>query len=157
MDLATPRFVPMRDRPQSGSGSGEPPRSDRRERARIARIVSAEPVAVEPVTVPAAEVDLLDNAIQHIVARSAELIGTVDPDEKISVDAILDHSRETIEQVLSLLGQARSTGLRRVVDDLGEIQDIIMLMQLEKGHAPADDALTLILQIRRDLETLRAV
>jgi hypothetical protein len=70
------------------------------------------------------------------------------------VDLILDHSRETVEQVIALLGPARSTGLRRVLGDLGEIQDIIMLMQLEKGHAPADDALTLLLQIRRDLETL---
>jgi hypothetical protein len=34
--------------------------------------------------------------------------------------------------------------------------DLILLMQLERGHAPADDALTLILQLRRELETLRA-
>ena len=41
--------------------------------------------------------------------------------------------------------------------DLGEVMDLILLMQLERGHAPADDALTLILQLRRELETLRAV
>jgi hypothetical protein len=35
--------------------------------------------------------------------------------------------------------------------------DTIMLMQLEKGHAPADDALTLLLQLKRELETLRAM
>jgi hypothetical protein len=156
-ELGTPRFVPMRDRPQAASGPGDPPRAERRERTRVARIVPTAPVAVEPETVPAAEVDLLDRAIRHIVARSAELTGAVDPDEKIPVDAILDHSRETVEQVLAVLGHARSIGLRRIVGDLGEIQDIIMLMQLEKGHAPADDALTLLLQIRRDLETLRAV
>jgi hypothetical protein len=80
----------------------------------------------------------------------------VDPEDRIPVDLILDHSRETVEEVMALLGPARSTGLRRVLADLGEIQDIIMLMQLEKGHAPADDALTLLLQIRRDLETLHA-
>jgi hypothetical protein len=116
-----------------------------------------ETVAAAPATVPSAEMDLLDEAIERIMARSADLAGSVDPDEKIPVDAILDHSRETVEQVLAVLGGARSAGLRRVVADLGEIQDIIMLMQLEKGHAPADDALTLLLQIRRDLETLRSV
>jgi hypothetical protein len=116
-----------------------------------------ETVAAAPATVPSAEMDLLDQAIERIMARSADLAGSVDPDEKIPVDAILDHSRETVEQVLAVLGGARSAGLRRVVADLGEIQDIIMLMQLEKGHAPADDALTLLLQIRRDLETLRSV
>jgi hypothetical protein len=159
-DLASPRIVSMRDRQQAGADPSDPPRPERRERARIARVVAAAPavaVAVAPPeAVPAAEKDLLHGAITHIIARSVELAGTVDPDDRIPVDMILDHSRETIEQVIGLLGPARSSGLRRIIGDLGEIQDLIMLMQLEKGHAPADDALTLLLQIRRDLETLRA-
>jgi hypothetical protein len=159
-DLATPRIVPMREMPQAATEAAQSPRAERRERPRIARVLPPAPVetvAAAPATVPSAEMDLLDEAIERIMARSADLAGSVDPDEKIPVDAILDHSRETVEQVLAVLGGARSAGLRRVVADLGEIQDIIMLMQLEKGHAPADDALTLLLQIRRDLETLRSV
>jgi hypothetical protein len=158
-DLATPRIIAMRDRPPAGLGAVDQPRAERRERTRIAAraVPVAAPAASEaPISVPAAEKDLLDAAILRIEARSAELAAAVDPDERIPVDMILDHSRETVEQVIALLGSARSSGLRRVVGDLGEIQDIIMLMQLEKGHAPADDALTLLLQIRRDLETLNA-
>ncbi len=158
-DLATPRIMAMRDRPHAGLDAADPQRLERRERTRIAARavpVAAPAVAEAPVAVPAAEKDLLEGAIRQIEARSAELAAAVDPDEKIPVDMILDHSRETIEQVIALLGTARSAGLRRIVGDLGEIQDIIMLMQLEKGHAPADDALTLLLQIRRDLETLIA-
>jgi hypothetical protein len=158
-ELATPRILATRDRPQGGPEGADPQRIERRERRRITASVapSAAPAPVEAVhSVPAAEKDLLDGAIRKIVSRSAELATAVDPDEKIPVDLILDHCRETIEQVIVLLGPARSTGLRRIAGDLGEIQDIIMLMQLEKGHAPADDALTLLLQIRRDLETLHA-
>jgi hypothetical protein len=158
-ELATPRILATRDRPQGVPDGADPQRVERRERRRVTAVVapSAAPATAETIlSVPAAEKDLLDGAIQKIVSRSAELLALVDPDEKIPVDMILDHSRETIEQVITLLGPARSTGLRRIAGDLGEIQDIIMLMQLEKGHAPADDALTLLLQIRRDLETLHA-
>jgi hypothetical protein len=159
-ELATPRFVPMREREQPAASMAEPPRTERRERPRIARVIAAAPAVqatvAPPEAVPAAEKDLLDAAIRHIMARSTDLAGSVNPEDRVAVDTILDHSRETIEQVIALLGPARSSGLRRIVGDLGEIQDIIMLMQLEKGHAPADDALTLVLQIRRDLETLHA-
>jgi len=136
---------------------GQPAPAERRERrTRIAPIAApASPAAAPPAaTVPAAEREIVETAIGQILSRSAELAGMIDPEDSLPVDLILDHSRETVEQVIALLGPARSTGLRRVLGDLGEIQDIIMLMQLEKGHAPADDALTLLLQIRRDLETL---
>ncbi len=158
-DLATPRIGALRDRRPEGAPDGAAlQRTERRDRPRIAAraIAASAPGPVAPLEVSAEEQDVLASAIGQIVARSAELVAMVDPDEKIPVDMILEHSRQTIEQVIVLLGVARSAGLRRINGDLGEIQDIIMLMQLEKGHAPADDALTLLLQIRRDLETLRA-
>jgi hypothetical protein len=158
-ELATPRMLVTREPPAVAAGGAEQQRGERRERRRITASIapSAAPAAVAASpAVPSVEKDLLDGAIQKIVSRSAELAGSVDPEDRIPVDLILDHSRETVEEVMALLGPARSTGLRRVLADLGEIQDIIMLMQLEKGHAPADDALTLLLQIRRDLETLHA-
>ncbi len=73
------------------------------------------------------------------------------------MDQILEHSRETAEKVAEIIGRGASEHLRRIKADLGEVQDLIMLMQLEKGHAPADDAITLLLQLRRDLETLRSI
>ena len=158
-DLATPKFTPQRERvPDQSPQEAAPQRSERRERPRIvARIgAGATPATAAPVEVLSAEQEILDAAIRQIIVRAADLAAAVNPDEKIPVDMILDHSRETTEQVIGLLSAAKSTGLRRIVGDLGQIQDLIMLMQLEKGHAPADDALTLLLQIRRDLETLRA-
>nr|HMS95760.1 hypothetical protein [Tabrizicola sp.] len=105
---------------------------------------------------PAAEKLYLEQAISVITARSAELAGQIDPDEKPPVDLILQHGLETTEQVMSILSRGGTAQLRRITASVGEIQDLILLMQLEKGHAPADDTLTLLLQLKREMETLRA-
>lgn len=135
----------------------EPPRNERRARPRIAaRVVSVRP-APPPTTVSGADQEVIEAAISLILARAADLAGWVDPEAKVPVDQILDHSKETAEKVAEIVGRGQSADLRRIKVDLGEVQDLIMLMQLEKGHAPADDAITLLLQLRRDLETLRAL
>jgi hypothetical protein len=127
----------------------------RRERTRIAaRAVPATPAPVA--AVPGTDQSLIDEAIGLIVTRSEELARQIDPEAKVPVDLILDHTRETGEQIQSVVSRGQSDALRRINSDLGEVMDLIMLMQLEKGHAPADDALTLLLQLRRELETLRA-
>jgi hypothetical protein len=148
----SPRAIMMRER----RVETEAP-APRRERPRIAaRAVSAPAGPPEPVQIAAADLALLDEAIDLIVARSTGLEQEIDPEARVPVDQILDHSRETTEEVIAILSRGRSEDLRRINSDLGEVLDVIMLMQLEKGHAPADDALTLLLQLRRELETLRA-
>jgi hypothetical protein len=145
-----PRAIVMRERRSDPDGP-----TPRRERPRIAaRAVAAAPAAPAPVS--SADHALLEEAIGLIVSRSADLQASVDPEAKVPVDMILDHSRETTELVMEVVSRGRTEALRRISGDLGEVLDLIMLMQLEKGHAPADDALTLLLQLRRDLETLRA-
>lgn len=147
-DLASPRISSLRDR------QGEAPGPERRERPRIsARVAEAPAVRA---AVAGSDLTLLDEAIALIIARSADLAARIDPAEKLAVDLIIDHGRRTIEAVSDILLRGTSPGLRRISTGLGDVLDLIMLMQLEKGYAPADDTLTLILQIRRDLETLRA-
>ena len=131
----------------------------RRERPRIA--ARAVPTSPAPAAAPAVDIGqdggLADEAIAMIKARAAALESEIDFDAKVPVDLILEHTRETGEQVMAVVSRGRSDAMRRINSDLGEVLDHIMLMQLEKGHAPADDALTMILQLRRELETLRAV
>ena len=156
MDATAPRAAVLRER------RPDPPPTERRERPRFAARLAAAAPAVEvappvaPLPVSPVEKSLVDQAIALIIARSAELEQLIDPTEKLPVDLILDHGRETTDQVIDVLSRGTSAELRRINADLSEVQDLIMLMQLEKGHAPADDAMTLILQLRRDLETLRA-
>ncbi|RYE51428.1 MAG: hypothetical protein EOP21_01435 [Hyphomicrobiales bacterium] len=129
----------------------------RRERPRIAaRAVAAPSGPSAQPAVSSSEHALLEDAIRLIAARSSELERDIDPDAKVPLDMILDHTRDTAEQVMSVVGRGQSDALRKISSDLGEVMDLIMLMQLEKGHAPADDALTMLLQLKRELETFRA-
>jgi hypothetical protein len=134
----------------------DPSRGERRARPRIAaRVVSVRP-APAPTAIGGQDQDILDAAIALVMTRAADLAGWIDPEAKVPVDQILQHGRETAERLSEIIGRGQSESLRRIKGDIGEVLDLIMLMQLEKGHAPADDALTLLLQIRRELETLRA-
>jgi hypothetical protein len=149
----SPRAIMMRDRP---AGNDQP--APRRERARIA--ARAMPAAGSPVaSAPEIGTDrgVADEAVALILLRSAELEREIDPEAKVPVDLILDHARETGDLLQAVVSKGKSDAMRRINGDLGEMLDLIMLMQLEKGHAPADDALTLLLQLRRELETLRVV
>ena len=151
--------APVTPVPPSSSPAPEAePATSRRERTRIAVRAPSAPVTAPaaPAPVPASDRGLLAQAIDLIVARSAELAAEVDPEAKVPVDLVLDHGRETVERLQTILSRGASPGMHRITGDLGEIQDLIMLMQLEKGHAPADDALTLLLQLKRELETLGA-
>lgn len=149
----TPRAIMMRERRVETEDA-----APRRERTRIAaRAVPATTVAAEPGPEIGSDRGLADEAVALILARSAELEREIDPEAKVPVDMILDHARETSEHLMAVVSRGRSDAMRRINSDLGEVLDLIMLMQLEKGHAPADDALTLLLQLRRELETLRAV
>lgn len=145
----SPRAIMMRDR----RSEPEAP-TPRRARTRIAALPAAS-APVAPAQVSGTDHSLLDDAIYLIMTRSGQLQEEIDPEGKVPVDLILDHTRDTTEQVMALLARGQSDALRKVSSDLGEVMDLIMLMQLEKGHAPADDALTLLLQLKRELETLR--
>jgi hypothetical protein len=147
----SPRAIMARERPSSADAT-----APRRERTRIAARAVADAPPAAPVDTPAVETTLLQAAIDLIVTRSASLSEEIDPEAKVPVDTILDHAKDTTEQVMEIVARGHSEELRRINHDLSEVLDLILLMQLEKGHAPADDALTLILQLRREMETLRA-
>lgn len=152
-DAFSPRSIMTRDRRIEPDAP-----APRRERTRItarAQPAAAEPTA--PAAMPGTDQALVDEALGLILSRSAALEQEIDPDAKVPVDLILDHARETGELIQAVVAQGKSEPLRRINGDLGEVMDLILLMQLERGHAPADDALTLILQLRRELETLRVV
>jgi predicted transcriptional regulator len=151
--MFSPRAI-MRREPKVEADTPAP----RRERPRIAaRAMPAAPAPAATPTVSGVDHDLAEEAVRLIIARSAELEAEVDPEAKVPVDLILDHARETGELLSAVVSRGQSSEMRRINNDLGGVMDTIMLMQLEKGHAPADDALTLLLQLKRELETLRAL
>lgn len=132
---------------------------ERRERPRIAprAVEEVRPPSPQKVGIVAEDRALVAQTVELIQMRSVDLSDQIDPDDKAPVDMIIDHTRETVDQILGLLSRSGSAEIRRISTNIGEIQDLITLMQLEKGRAPADDALTLLLQLRRELETLHSI
>lgn len=100
--------------------------------------------------------EILETAVGLIIQRAGELSDSLIGVDKVPVDLILDHCRDTTGLVADALVQSHTGAFRRISADVGEALDLIVLMQLEKGHAPADDSVTLLIQLRRDLETLLA-
>jgi len=41
-------------------------------------------------------------------------------------------------------------------EDILEASEMMLLLRLEEGHGPAEDAVTLMLQLRREIATLMA-
>jgi hypothetical protein len=62
------------------------------------------------------------------------------------VDAV-DHLMDTFSQ-----DESGCEAADAFIDDLSEASDMMILMQAETGDAPAADAVTLLLQLRRDME-----
>lgn len=96
----------------------------------------------------------LDDSIVLLADRARNLADMFDGPDKVSVDAVVLHSDETVAELSDALGKVANPELKRMSDLVFEIQDIIMLMKLERGEARADDAITMLLQVRRELEDI---
>jgi hypothetical protein len=103
-----------------------------------------------------ADTALVEAALARITAAAEEMAESVASATSVPVEDILDQSHAITDDIAGILAKASARQVRRIAADLGEIQDLVLLMKLEKGPAPADDAITLLLQIRRELETVRA-
>lgn len=103
-----------------------------------------------------ADMALVEAALARITAVADEMAASVAAATSVPVEDILDQSHAVTDDIAGILAKASARQVRRIAADLGEIQDLVLLMKLEKGPAPADDAVTMLLQIRRELETLRA-
>lgn len=114
------------------------------------------PAATMREMISAADRAIVEAAVAVIADSAARMVGSVVGTQAVPVEDILDLSHATTEDVAAILAKAAARPIRSIATDLGEIQDLVLLMKLEKGPAPADDAITMLLQIRRDLETLMA-
>ena len=113
-------------------------------------------VADAPVTVELVEnVTLFQDAVRFLRRRGdglAESVSTLEPGKS---GALVNQCVDTVEHLVDLFSQDDSgcPAADAFIDDLMEATDMIVLMQAETGDAPAADAVTLLLQLRRDIET----
>jgi len=125
---------------------------------RLSAVARPSRAVVSPVreVISMADREIVDAAVRTLGERAAEVAKGVSEAAKLPVDMVVEHGRITAELLAEALSRSNAHQIRRIASDLHEVQDLLMLMQLEKGIGPADDTLTLLLQIRRDLETILA-
>lgn len=105
-----------------------------------------------PAAPPARGDDALAETLRYIDTRAAEMTpGEGDAD---AARLILDHCLETCETVASQLADAPPAGqdFPKFQDDIAGAADKMLLIAMEDGPGPAADAVTILLQIRRELE-----
>lgn len=95
-------------------------------------------------------------ALETLRKRSANLdqaIAGADLGSDETVADILDHCVQTANDVAEILAEdlAEDGPFAAVQEDAQEAAGVLLLMQLERGHGPAADAVTLLLQLRRTL------
>lgn len=121
-----------------------------------AAAISADAEPVSPPKKPnlMAARDHFSTALVFLQGRAVDLTGIQPTDAADSCSEILEHCTETANQLVDIFTNdgGDTTGTPEFQDDLTEAADMLLLMQLEDGHGPAADAVTLLLQLRRDLE-----
>ena len=118
--------------------------------------------APEPEAEPETDAALLEacaEGAQYLRARAGEISGAVvDLNEDDAAEHVLSECMETVEQLQELMdaSSADQPEWETLKDEVSAANDMIVLMQLERGTEPAADAVTLLLQLRRSLDAKAA-
>lgn len=117
---------------------------------------SASPVvSATPVAQAAPDMTIFSDAVRFLRRRGAGLADTAGSLGPGNARPLIDQCVDTVEHLVDLFSQDESGNPEAdaFMDDLAEAAEMMVLMQLEDGDAPAADAVTLLLQLRRDMET----
>jgi hypothetical protein len=116
--------------------------------AAAAVAAAAEPIAkVENVA-------LFSDAIRFLRRRGDSLAKSAEELGEGSAKGLIDNCVSAVEHLADLFSEDESgcQAADAFIDELAEAQDMMVLMQVEDGDGPAADAITLLLQLRRDME-----
>ena len=119
-----------------------------------APLVRSAPVSVVPAVIPVENVTLFMESVHFLKRRGEGLSQTVANLGEAATGGIVEQCINAVEHLVDTFSQDESgcEAADAFIDDLSEATDMMVLMQVEAGHAPAADAVTLLLQLRRDLE-----
>ena len=125
-----------------------------------------EPIADETLVIPNAieapvdtqtkvqNVELFADAVRFLKRRADGLAETAGSLREGETKPIVDLCVDAVEHLTDLFSQDESgcEAADAFIDELAEATDVMVLMQVEDGDAPAADAVTLLLQLRHDME-----
>ncbi len=119
--------------------------------------VAEAPASVAP-TLPAlpkvGNVELFLDSVKYLKRRGDALSEAAKEMGEGQVKPLVEQCVDAVEHLVDLFSQDE-TGCEATdafIDELSEASDMMVLMQVEEGDAPAADAVTLLLQLRRDME-----
>ncbi len=112
------------------------------------------PVATVPTLPKVENVTLFTDGIRFLRRRGDSLTETAEGLGEGNAKALIENCVSAVEHLVDLFSQDESgcDAADAFIDELAEAQDMMVLMQVEDGDGPAADAVTLLLQLRRDME-----
>ena len=108
----------------------------------------------EPAPEVVSNVALFSEAVQYLRRRGDGLSDTARQMGPGKTGGLIEQCVDTVEHLVDLFSND-DTGCPAAdafLDELTEASDLMVLMQAESGDAPAADAVTLLLQLRREME-----
>lgn len=135
----------------------EPERETPRETVSEATVSAAKPVETASAETPPARpqnVTLFSDAVRFLKRRGESLGEAATALGEGQAKPLVDQCVDAVEYLVDLFSQDDSgcPVADAFIDELAEAADMMVLMQVEEGDAPAADAATLLLQLRRDME-----
>lgn len=99
-------------------------------------------------------VTLFSDAARFLRRRGEGLSDKVGELETGEAGGLVEQCVDAVEHLVDLFSNDNSgcPAADAFIDDLSEASELMVLMQVEGGDAPAADAVTLLLQLRRDIE-----
>lgn len=99
-------------------------------------------------------VALFSDAVGFLRRRGEGLSETAATLGEGKASGVIDHCVSAVEHLMDMFSNDDSgcEAADAFIDELAEAQDMMVLMQIEDGDGPAADAVTLLLQLRRDME-----
>ncbi|MEM1064291.1 MAG: hypothetical protein AAGJ74_02215 [Pseudomonadota bacterium] len=116
---------------------------------------SAPAAAVSEPAEPDEIVTLYARAFTYLRDRGGALLTDVRAGDAPDAALVLAHCGETLTTLSDMLADADhepTPGLTALANTLSEAEELLILLELEPGTAPAVDAASLLLQLRRDFE-----
>ena len=113
----------------------------------------ADDLAVNDVAPDAQSVALLSEAIDMLQQRACEMLDETGHNDDLDAGAILNRCTEAMSSLAGLLDTApvNDPTAQGVREDVQEGEEMLMLFQLEYSEEAALDAVTLLLQMRKEL------
>lgn len=126
--------------------------------AKTPKPAAPKPVAAAAVPDSAASkvenVALFADAVRFLKRRGESLSEAAEKLSEGEAKELLDSCVSGVDHLIDLFSQDESgcEAADDFIDELVEAQELMILMQVEDGDGPAADAVTLLLQLRRDME-----